>query len=230
MPFARKSVEKYIFSKLYQTIISMYREKNQQDDENFANKLKSIQNKHFLTLFKSLEVYFLNKIIFNTSQIQKKFWLIEEEYFDQEQKLVFCDKDNFIKPYESAINEANKLNDVQSPCEKLAILLMANSMMKTCVVDFHKGKLELNTMDDELPLTIYVLSQTKIQNLMAELNFVDDYIRFFQEYESEVRLITNLRVIFVQIFILFFVLGFFSIHFKRMEHINKNLSRLFSFL
>lgn len=64
MPFARKSVEKYIFSKLYQTIISMYHEKNKQEDENFTNKLKDIQNKQFLTLFKSLEVYFLSKLIF----------------------------------------------------------------------------------------------------------------------------------------------------------------------
>ena len=73
---------------------------------------------------------------------------------------------------------------------------MANSMMRTSVVDFHKGKVELNTMDDELPLTIYVLSQTKVENLMAELSLIDDYIRFFQEYESELRLITNLRVFF----------------------------------
>lgn len=67
-------------------------------------------------------------------------------------------------------------------------------MMKTSVYEFHKGKLELSTMDDELPLTIFVLSQSKVENLMAELTFVDDYIRFFQEYESEIRLITNLRV------------------------------------
>lgn len=109
---------------------------------------------------------------------------------------MFCEKESFLKPYEAAIIELNKLNFAKAPCEKLTILLMANSMMKTSVVDFHKGKLELSTMDDELPLTIYVLSQTKIENLMAELCFVDDYIRFFQEYESEMRLITNLRVNF----------------------------------
>ncbi len=82
---------------------------------------------------------------------------------------------------------------------------MANSMMRTSVVDFHKGKLELSTMDDELPLTIYVLSQTKVANLMAELSLIDDYIRFFQEYESELRLITNLRVIFKILEILYIV-------------------------
>lgn len=67
-------------------------------------------------------------------------------------------------------------------------------MMKTSVVDFHKGKLELNTMDDELPITIYVLSQVKVESLMAELSFVEDYVKFFQEYESELRLMTNLKV------------------------------------
>ena len=118
--------------------------------------------------------------------------------------MIFCDKDSFNKPYEGAIIELNKLNFAQAPCEKLTILLMANSMMRTSVVDFHKGKVELSTMDDELPLTIYVISQTKIENLMAELSFVEDYIKFFQEYESELRLMTNLRVIFylkIQIFL-----------------------------
>ena len=110
------------------------------------------------------------------------------------EELVFCDKDSFSKPYNGAINELNKLNFAQAPCEKLTLLLMANSMMKTSVVDFHKGKVELSTMDDELPITIYVMSQTKVDNIMAELSFVDDYIRFFQEYESELRLITNLKV------------------------------------
>lgn len=128
-------------------------------------------------------------------KIARKFWLIDGEYLSNVEELVFCDKDSFTKPYEGAINELKKLNFAQAPCEKLTVLLMANSMMKTAVVDFHKGKLELSTMDDELPITIYVLSQTKVESLMAELSFVDDYIRFFQEYESELRLMTNLKVI-----------------------------------
>ena len=32
------------------------------------------------------------------------------------------------------------------------------SCLKTAVVDFHKGKMELDAMDDILPLTIYVVS------------------------------------------------------------------------
>lgn len=58
MPFARKSVERYIFSKLYETIISMYREKYKKDDEEFSKKLQTVKNLSFLKLFQSLEVFF----------------------------------------------------------------------------------------------------------------------------------------------------------------------------
>ncbi len=31
------------------------------------------------------------------------------------------------------------------------------SMMRAAVIDFHKGKEELNSMDDELPVCIYII-------------------------------------------------------------------------
>jgi hypothetical protein len=56
MPFARKSVEKYIFSRLHSIMISIYREKHRVDDENFAKKALEFQQVPFLKLLKSLEV------------------------------------------------------------------------------------------------------------------------------------------------------------------------------
>lgn len=56
MPFARKSVEKYVFSRLHHTMISIYREKFRVDDENFSIKIKQFQNVPFLKLLKSLDV------------------------------------------------------------------------------------------------------------------------------------------------------------------------------
>ena len=57
MPFARKSVEKYIFSRLHSVMISIYREKFKNDDENFTKKAEQFQKLPFLSLLKSLEVH-----------------------------------------------------------------------------------------------------------------------------------------------------------------------------
>lgn len=56
MPFARKSVEKYLFSKLYVNLISMYQEKYKDENEKFIEKSKFFRTYSFLKLFKSLEV------------------------------------------------------------------------------------------------------------------------------------------------------------------------------
>ncbi len=57
MPFARKSVEKYIFSRLHQVMISIYQEKYRIDDENFSKKALNLQKIPFLFLLKNLDVY-----------------------------------------------------------------------------------------------------------------------------------------------------------------------------
>lgn len=53
----------------------------------------------------------------------------------------------------------------------------SHSCLKTAVVDFHKGKYELDTMDDILPLTIYVVSQAKVRNFASELNMLEDFLK-----------------------------------------------------
>ena len=57
MPFARKSVEKYIFSRLHHVMISIYQEKYRIDDENFSTKALSLQKIPFLFLLKNLDVH-----------------------------------------------------------------------------------------------------------------------------------------------------------------------------
>lgn len=58
MPFARKSVEKYIFSRLHRLMIDIYKEKYRKADDSYAKKLLELQEKPFLTLMKGLEVMF----------------------------------------------------------------------------------------------------------------------------------------------------------------------------
>lgn len=53
---------------------------------------------------------------------------------------------------------------------------MMRSMMRASVIDFHKGKEELVSMDDELPVVIFIILQCKIPDIMAELYFLEDFI------------------------------------------------------
>ena len=98
-------------------------------------------------------------------------------------------------PYIDAINEIRKISNLKAPKEKLGALLMMHSLMKSAVVDFHRGKEEVCSMDDELPILIYILSQANLKNGAAEFNLIDDYVQLDPSLESERRLMTNLKVI-----------------------------------
>lgn len=61
-------------------------------------------------------------------------------------------------PYSEAIKCIERLETIHSPREKLQCLSESFACLKTAIVDHWKGKVELNTMDDVLPLTIYVVA------------------------------------------------------------------------
>jgi len=71
---------------------------------------------------------------------------------------------------------------------------MMHSLMRSSVVDFYKGKEEVSSMDEELPLTIFILLYSRVEDLVAELNFIDDYVSLDPTLESEKRLMTNIKV------------------------------------
>ena len=66
--------------------------------------------------------------------------------------------------------------------------------LKTSILDLTGGKTELDSLDDELPLTIYVVSQIKLKNAFAELNIIDDYFRFSRDcIDKESKILTNMK-------------------------------------
>ena len=67
--------------------------------------------------------------------------------------------------------------------------------LKTAIVDHWKGKIELNTMDDLLPLTIYLVSQAEMTHPAREFNMLEDYLRIYEKgFELERKLLTNFDV------------------------------------
>ena len=66
--------------------------------------------------------------------------------------------------------------------------------MKSAVVEYHKGKEEIASMDEELPILIYVVLHCNVANIAAELSYVDDFVQLDPALESEKRLMTNIKV------------------------------------
>ena len=68
------------------------------------------------------------------------------------------------------------------------------AMMRSSVIDYHHGKEELVSMDDELPVVIFIILNSNIKNLFAEISLVEDFINLDPSIESEKKLLTNIRV------------------------------------
>jgi hypothetical protein len=61
---------------------------------------------------------------------------------------------------------------------------------------------EILSMDDELPIILYILLNFKAENLMSQLNMIDDWLSIEGELENEKRILMNYKVILN--FLLFF--------------------------
>jgi hypothetical protein len=69
-----------------------------------------------------------------------------------------------------------RIESFTSPREKLDWVIDFFSNMKASIVDYWKGKHELTTMDDILPLSIYCVWYCNCKNLASEIQFVKDFL------------------------------------------------------
>lgn len=98
-------------------------------------------------------------------------------------------------PYIDAIRCIEKIQQFTSPREKLACISESFGCLKTTIVDYWKGKTELNTMDDVLPLTIYAVAMAELSHPASEFNIMDDYLRIYDKgFDFERKLLTNFDV------------------------------------
>ena len=103
-------------------------------------------------------------------------------------------------PYQSSISKINKIEYEDTPREKFETLMEAILELKTSILDITNGKSELDSLDDELPLTIYLISQISLKNPHAEVNIIEDYFRFSRDcIDKESKILTNFKVRFIKI-------------------------------
>ena len=96
-------------------------------------------------------------------------------------------------PYKSAIDTINMVHFEKSLKKKFEILTRSSLEIRTYILDNTQGKYELDSMDDELPIIIYISTRLKVNNLFAELNIVDDYIKIILRDDLiQNKMVTNL--------------------------------------
>ena len=155
--------EQFLFGKIYYMIYDIYDKKYKKQNNDFLLVQKEINEK------------------LSIKEIIKKIGIKEK----------FIGKEEF--PYKSVIDILSMISLERSLRKKFEILTDASLEIRTCVLEYSNGKYELDSMDDELPIIIYIATQIKVRNIFAELNIVDDYFRIISRDELiQNKMITNL--------------------------------------
>ena len=155
--------EQFLFSKIYYIIYDIYDKKYKK------------QNNDFLLVQKEINEKVSIKEIIEKIGIKQKF------------------RSNEDLPYKSVIDILSMISFERSLRKKFEILTTASLEIRTCVLEYSNGKHELDSMDDELPIIIYIATQIKVANMFAELNIVDDYFRIISRDDlMQNKMITNL--------------------------------------
>ena len=159
--FSRISIEKYTYSKIFPVIKQVYMHKKESIIERFKEKRQSRAGMTDEELMVLLDV-----------------------------KEKFCIK-GIQNPYLMAIESLNNLEKHTSPVDKLNCILESTTHMKTTVIDYWKGKQELETMDDQLPVIIFIVFKVAVDSFPAHIEFLIDYTRTNSGMDNENRLLIN---------------------------------------
>lgn len=75
------------------------------------------------------------------------------------ERFIFDDSE---KPYQLAVRHIDNIQTSECPSEMVSQLSLMYAALKSEVVDRHKGKVELEAMDDVLPLSIYCVAMSQL--------------------------------------------------------------------
>jgi hypothetical protein len=145
MIYCRPAVEKYIYTKLHEKLIEIYKAKFEEQDKIIEEKRKVVKNMSQAEIMKEL-------------QISDQYLLVDEE-----------------RPYEDAIEIIGKINELVTPGEKINCIMNFDAALKSCVVQYWKGQLELD-IESSISVVMYSLLMSKAQGLYAEIALVNDYL------------------------------------------------------
>eukprot|EP00826_Nyctotherus_ovalis_P066978 TRINITY_DN9968_c0_g1_i3.p1 TRINITY_DN9968_c0_g1~~TRINITY_DN9968_c0_g1_i3.p1 ORF type:complete len:249 (+),score=70.78 TRINITY_DN9968_c0_g1_i3:1027-1773(+) len=178
MGYCQVSIERFVFSKVYETVFGLYMHSNMEADAELNKKTQQLKK-------------FRGRKLMQLLEFKPEYIAVTEE--EEEKGKV---------GYDSSIEAINKIELLLYPHEKLAQVMQMYADMKTTVIDYSKGKTELITMDDQMPVFIYIMAMCTLPHPFTEINFLNDYLNYQDRgYDTEQQLVTNLQVIFTLHFI-----------------------------
>ena len=155
--------EQYIFNKIYFILFNIYCEKYKEKNDVIVRIQKEIKEN-----LSSIEI--CNKLQVNSIYLG-----------------------NEKEPFKSVVNIINQITFEKFLHKKFEILTQASLEIRKCILEYTDGKFELESMDDELPIIIFISTQVKVNNLIAELNMIDDYIKCsMRDNLVQNKMVTNL--------------------------------------
>ena len=161
--FYNTATEQFIFNKIYHYLYEIYDIK--------YNKI----NSEFLLTRKELNENMQIKDILTSIGVKE----------------IYISNDSL--PFKSVIENANKIPFEKCLKNKFKILTQLSLEIRSCILEYTGGKKELESMDDELPIIIYLVTQIHIDNFFAELNMIDDYLKCSMRDELiQNKMVTNL--------------------------------------
>lgn len=162
----KNSIETYVFNKIYHLLYELYDEKYRDNNEKFILEQKYIKNKNsYIDIMKDLD-------------INKKF----------------IPKESSLFPFQVSVDMINKIEFILNIRDKFETLMKAMLEMKTLVLEITEGTTELESADDELPLTIFIMTQVNLKNVFAELNMIDDYLKYSRDcIDKESKVVINIK-------------------------------------
>ena len=161
--FYNSATEQFIFNKIYHYLYEIYDLKYKKCNEDFILVKKEINE--------NMEI----KDIISNLNIKK----------------VYISNDPI--PFMPVIENINKLQLEKCLKNKFKIITQSSLEIRNCILEYTGGKYELESMDDELPIIIYLVTQINIENLFAELYMIDDYIKCTMRDELiQNKMVTNL--------------------------------------
>ena len=161
--FYNSATEQFIFNKIYNYLFEIYKNKFKKNNEEFLLVQKDINEK--------IQI----KDIISIINIKKKYI------------------SNDPIPFKPVIENINKIKLEKCLKNKFKILTQCSLEIRNCILEYTGGKSELESMDDELPIIIYLVTQINVDNLFAELYMIDDYIKCTMRDELvQNKMVTNL--------------------------------------
>ena len=156
--------EQFLLNKIYNCLYNIYDTKFKKQNEEIIRVQNEIKNKlSFNDLCEKLS-------------IEKKFL-----------------GKNIKDPFISVIQIINQLPYEKCLQKKYKILAQSSLEIHKCILDYTGGIYEIDSMDDELPIIIYICTQLSVKNLWAELTMLDDYIKSSMRDDlMQNKMVTNL--------------------------------------